>query len=129
MPRILAGGGILVNSSRIDNQPHSLIEAFAAGVPVITTPAGGIADMVQHERTGVLVPTDRPEALAEAVVRLLGEPERVRRLTAAARLECARYSWTAAGPQWVALYHRLAATARNGTPAGVKTAVARGASR
>ncbi len=107
MPAVLAGGGILINSSRIDNQPHTIIEAFAAGVPVVTTSAGGITDMVEHERTGLFVPMDQPEALAEAVLRLLREPELVRRLTGAAQAECARYSWTAAGPRWRALYQRL----------------------
>jgi len=107
MPAALARGGILVNSSRIDNQPHTIIEAFAAGVPVVTTPAGGVTDMVEHERTGLFVPMDQPEGLAEAILRLLHEPGLVARLTRAAQAECARYSWIVAGPQWARLYRGL----------------------
>jgi glycosyltransferase involved in cell wall biosynthesis len=114
MPAMLAGGGILVNSSRIDNQPHTLIEAFAAGIPVVTTAAGGIPDILEHERTGLLVPMDQPEALAEAVLRLLREPHLVRRLTTAAHAECRRYTWTTSGPEWAALYGRLTGRRRPG---------------
>lgn len=101
---------IMVNSSRIDNMPHCLIEAFAAGLPVVTTPSGGIPYIVQHERNGLHIPCDDPRAMAEAVRRLLGDPSLTRSLIATGREDCkAHYSWTAARSQWSHLYQAVAA--------------------
>ena len=119
MPAALGEGGVLVNSSRIDNMPHLIIEAFAAGLPVVSTAAGGIPHVVTHDRTGLLVPIDQPEALAAAVLRVLREPGLAQRLAAAGQRECARYSWEEAERGWVEVYRRVAADAaatRSGRP-------------
>ncbi len=108
MPAVLESG-VLVNSSRIDNMPHLLIEAFAAGLPIVSTAAGGIPHIVTHESTGLLVPIDRPEELAAAVLRVLREPGLAQRLSAAGKRECARYSWTEAEKGWLEVYRRVAA--------------------
>jgi phenylacetate-CoA ligase len=110
----LAEGGILVNSSRVDNMPHIIIEAFAAGVPVVTTAAGGIPRIVTHERTGLLVRIDQPEDLAAAVLRVLREPGLAARLAHAAGQESKRYSWTAAERGWLEVYRRAALVPREG---------------
>ena len=102
----LAEGGILVNSSRVDNMPHIIIEAFAAGVPVVTTAAGGIPRIVTHDRTGLLVRIDQPEDLAAAVLRVLREPGLAVRLAEAAGQESQRYSWAAAQRGWLDVYRR-----------------------
>lgn len=101
---------VFVNSSREDNMPHSHIEAFSAGLPVVTTASGGIPYIVEHERTGLFVGVDAPREMADAVLRLLDDPALAQRLIASGR-EAAetRYSWAAAAEQWVALYRRLAA--------------------
>lgn len=108
---------ILVNSSREDNMPHSVIEAFSGGLPVVTTAAGGIPYIVEHERNGLLVPVDDPSALARAVALLLHDPALTRRLVDGARHDCEeRYSWNAARLRWEALYHTLARSEKSGTP-------------
>lgn len=109
MPAVLGDGGILVNSSRIDNMPHLLIEAFAAGLPIVSTAAGGIPHIVTHERTGLLVAVDRPEELAAAVLRVLREPGLAQRLASNGRRECGRYSWPEAEKGWLEVYRRVAA--------------------
>jgi len=111
MPAVMGAGGVLVNSSRIDNMPHLLIEAFAAGLPIVSTAAGGIPHIVTHDRNGVLVPIDRPEALAAAVLRVLREPGLAQRLASAGRRESARYSWPEAERAWLGVYDRVAADA------------------
>jgi glycosyltransferase involved in cell wall biosynthesis len=112
---------ILVNSSRIDNMPHCLIEAFAAGIPVVTTACGGIPYIVQHERNGLLVASDDPRAMAEAARRLLDNPALARALIAAGRVDCeARYSWPAVRRQWTRLYAELAARPALGQAAVTK---------
>ena len=69
----------------VDGLPIVVLEAMAAGRPVVATDVSGIPMAIEHERTGVLIPERDPEALAEAVVDLLEEPERARRLGEAAR--------------------------------------------
>lgn len=113
---------ILVNSSRIDNMPHSLIEAFAAGVPVVTTPSGGIPYVVQDERNGLFANVDDPGSMAAAVLRLLEEPGLARRLVEQGTRDCERrYAWGAARRAWKAIYRELAGVQVKGAP---ETAVA-----
>lgn len=104
MAAALEGGGILVNSSEVDNMPHVIIEAFAAGRPVVTTPAGGIPYMVEHDVNALVVPPGDPAAMAEAVGRLLEDPGLAHHLRKNGRDECRRYSWDVAGPGWKRVY-------------------------
>jgi glycosyltransferase involved in cell wall biosynthesis len=68
-----------------DGIPNVLVEAMAAGVPVVATAVSGIPELVSHEDNGLLVPPDDPEALADALVRLHGDPELAARLVANGR--------------------------------------------
>lgn len=65
--------------------PQALMQAMAAGVPVISTPVGSIEELVRHEQTGLMVPPQDVEALRAAIERLLAEPALGARLTEAAR--------------------------------------------
>jgi glycosyltransferase involved in cell wall biosynthesis len=100
---------IYLNGSEIDNQPLSLLEAFACGLPVVTTDAGGIPDIVTHEQTGLMVQCGDHEAMARAAIRLLNNPGLAGYITGAARAECQKYSWPAVRAQWLGLYEELAA--------------------
>ena len=96
MARLLNDADILLNSPDIDNMPLSLIEAQAAGVPVVSTSTGGIPWIVKDGDTGLLVPPGDHDALARASLRLLEEPGLALRLTRAARAACLeRYTWPA----------------------------------
>ncbi|MFN2316285.1 MAG: glycosyltransferase family 4 protein [Gemmatimonadales bacterium] len=102
---------IMVNSSRIDNMPHCLIEAFAAGLPVVTTPSGGIPYIVHHEVNGLHVPVGGPAAMAAAVGRILGDHELATNLVTSGRWEVdAKYSWIAARAEWITLYRNCRAS-------------------
>jgi glycosyltransferase involved in cell wall biosynthesis len=74
-----------VLSSRNEGTPVALIEAMAAGRPVVATDAGGVADVVAHERTGLVVPRGDVEALAAAMTRLARDAALRRRLGDEAR--------------------------------------------
>ena len=99
---------IYLNGSLIDNQPLSLLEAFACGLPVVTTNAGGIPDIVTHEQSGLLVECEDYEAMAAAAMRLVRDSELAKRIVKQAREECAKYSWNAVRKQWLELYEALA---------------------
>ena len=103
MPSLYASADLFVNSSVVDNQPVSILEAFAAGLPVVTTGAGGIADMVRHGETGLIVPPGDPDAMAAAVASLLENPERALSMARRARREAERHSWRAVREDWLAV--------------------------
>jgi glycosyltransferase involved in cell wall biosynthesis len=98
---------IYLNGSEIDNQPLSILEAFTCGLPVVTTNAGGIPDVVMHEKTGLLVDRGDHIALANSAIRLLEDPRLSSRLIQHARVECRKYSWDAVREKWLSLYFRL----------------------
>ena len=71
-----------------DGIPNVLVEAMAAGAPVVATAVSGIPELVEHEVNGLLVAPDDPQALADALLRLHDDPELTRpphRATAARR--------------------------------------------
>jgi glycosyltransferase involved in cell wall biosynthesis len=81
----LAALDLFLISSEFEGLPLAVLEAMAAGVPVVATAVGGIPEVVDPGRSGVLVPFGDPAALAAAVAGLLGDPERRRTLAAAGR--------------------------------------------
>jgi L-malate glycosyltransferase len=99
---------IFLNGSEIDNQPLSILEAFACGLPVVTTDAGGIPDMVEHEKTGLVTRCGDYQALADGAIRLLQEPALAQSIIHNGRNECRKYSWEAVHKQWLSLYYELA---------------------
>ena len=100
MPALYDEADVFVNASAIDNQPVSVLEAFAAGLPVVSTCVGDVPAMTRHGEAGVLVPSGEPVDLAQAVGGLLDNPEYARTLTRRAREEIERYRWEAVRPQW-----------------------------
>jgi glycosyltransferase involved in cell wall biosynthesis len=76
---------VLVVPSLTEGSPLIVLEAMAAGVPVVASAVGGIPDQVRHGEEGLLVPPDDPDALAETLGTLLRNPTRARRLGEAGR--------------------------------------------
>src|SRR5262245_48248299 len=76
---------IFLNTNHIDNVPVSVIEACAMGLPVVATNVGGIPDLLKDGETALLVPDGDDNAMAEAVTRLLRDPELAGRLSANGR--------------------------------------------
>ena len=72
-------------TGRRDGIPNVLLEAMAAGVPVVATAVSGVPEVLRDGKTGLLVGPDDPAALAEALARLLDDPALSDRLTAEAR--------------------------------------------
>jgi glycosyltransferase involved in cell wall biosynthesis len=76
---------VLVVPSLTEGSPLIVLEAMAAGVPVVASAVGGIPDQARHGEEGLLVPPGDPEALAGAMGELLRDPSRARLLGAAGR--------------------------------------------
>jgi glycosyltransferase involved in cell wall biosynthesis len=73
VPRLLASADLFVCSSRSEGMPVSIIEAMAVGLPVVASAVGGVPEMVDDERTGLLVAPGAAVALADALARLIGD--------------------------------------------------------
>jgi len=85
LPAVYASAAVCVVPSRFEAFGYTCVEAMACGRPVVASRVGGLAEIVEHEREGLLVAPEDPAALAAAVIRLLGDPALGRRLGAAAR--------------------------------------------
>ncbi len=83
--RLICAADVLVNISDSEGFGIVLIEAMAAGVPVVASGRGGPAEIVEHERSGLLVASDEPCDLAAALRRLAGDAELRERLATAGR--------------------------------------------
>jgi glycosyltransferase involved in cell wall biosynthesis len=109
MARLYDEADVYLNAPDIDNMPLSVIEAFAAGLPVATTSAGGIPFIVAHEENGLLVPVGDAARLAAAALRLIREPGLAGRLARNAREAfLAKYVWRAVSHQWEQVYGEAA---------------------
>ena len=96
--------------------PLSILESFGAGLPVVTTSAGGIPHIARHEENALIAEPGDHEALAASAIRLLEEPELAGRLVSQAHEEFEQlYTWKAVSAGWVELYREL--TADGGPPA------------
>jgi glycosyltransferase involved in cell wall biosynthesis len=85
---------ILVQASLYEPFGIPVVEGMSAGLAVVASRVGGMIELIQHEKTGLLVNPDDPEALAHALLRLLNDPELARRLGLAARADASRrFSW------------------------------------
>jgi glycosyltransferase involved in cell wall biosynthesis len=98
---------VFVLSSHMENAPIALLQAMAAGVPVVATAVGGVPEIVSNG-TAQLVPPGDDAALAQAIARLLDDPALARRQAdAARRLVEDRFSADANADATLALYERL----------------------
>jgi glycosyltransferase involved in cell wall biosynthesis len=85
LERVYADLDVAVLTSANEGSPVSLIEAMASGVPVVGPRVGGVPDVIDDGTTGLLVPPADAAPVAEAILRLLGDPELRRKMGAAAR--------------------------------------------
>ena len=83
--RVLAAADVLALPSWTEGLPLVVLEAMAQGRPVVATPVGGTPELVADGETGLLVPPRDPRALADALTRILRDPELRRRMGEAGR--------------------------------------------
>jgi glycosyltransferase involved in cell wall biosynthesis len=91
VPTLLAEADLFVLPSRSEAFPNAVVEAMAAGLPVVASGVGGLLELVESGRTGVLVAPDDPRALADAIEDLVNDPSRARSLGDAARRTIAEH--------------------------------------
>jgi glycosyltransferase involved in cell wall biosynthesis len=109
--REFARHDIFLNTNRRDNMPVSVLEAAAAGLPIVSTNVGGIPFIFEHEKTALLVEVEDALGMAGAVERLLGEPELAAALSRNGRVLAERCSWAEVRADWQALLAEFSARA------------------
>jgi glycosyltransferase involved in cell wall biosynthesis len=115
VPDLLARSDVFVLSSRSEGFPVSVLEAMAAGLPVVATDVGGVGEAVEDGETGFLIPAADSEALAAALERLLVDGELRRRLGAAGRARALRlFDVSRYRAAYEELYRRLNASTEPG---------------
>jgi glycosyltransferase involved in cell wall biosynthesis len=109
---LYASADCVLNPSTVDNMPISILESFASGVPVVSTDAGGIPDLLTHDVDGLLVPVGDAEAMARAALAVLRDGALADRLRRAGLATAQRYAWPRVREQWLEAYRRAAALRR-----------------
>jgi glycosyltransferase involved in cell wall biosynthesis len=110
---VYAAADVIALSSLSEGSPNALLEAMAAGVPVVSTAVGGIPEIVTDAETALLVAPRSPEALAAAIRRIFAEPEASRARADRARIIVAsRHSPAERVRKLTELYREVAAHAR-----------------
>lgn len=106
--RLLPEFDIFVLPSLSEGMPNAVLEAMAAGVPVVATDVGGVPEVVEQERTGLLVPPGNAGALAAALVRLAEDANLRSRMSACARgVVETNFSLEREAQETENVYHRL----------------------
>jgi glycosyltransferase involved in cell wall biosynthesis len=104
MPDLLDRSDLYLNASVVDNQPMSILEAFASGLPVVSTAPGDLRHMLRDGQTGTVLEEGSPEEMAAAAERLLEAPESALRMAARARQVAESHAWAAVRGAWMDAY-------------------------
>jgi L-malate glycosyltransferase len=108
---LLGGADVVVLSSTIEGLPGVLLEAAARARAIVATDVGGIPEIVDHGRTGLLIPARDPQALSAAISVLLNDDALRARMGSAGReLVLGSYDMPTVADAFESLYYRLAAT-------------------
>ena len=103
----------LVVPSRSEGFGLAVVEAMLAGIPVVATDVGGLPELIEQERTGLLVPADNPDALAGAIARVIDDPDQALQRADVAGVDARkRFSPAAMAAAYENLYEETARTRR-----------------
>jgi glycosyltransferase involved in cell wall biosynthesis len=114
---IIAAADVLAVSSRSEGLPLVVLEAMSLARPIVTTDVGSIPDAIESGRTGLIVPSEDPEAFADALARVLDDAGFAARLGAAAQTDAAeRFSVEAMTERTLEVYESAVAARRGRRP-------------
>jgi glycosyltransferase involved in cell wall biosynthesis len=99
---------LMINPSTVDNMPNSLLEAYASGIPIVSTDVGGIPYIARDRETALLVPPRDPQAMADAACTVLSDPALAGHLVEQGLREARRYAWSEIRDLWLDLYRQIA---------------------
>jgi len=107
VPGWLNQADIFINTTNIDNTPVSVIEAMACGLCIVSTNVGGIPYLLEDGVDALLVSPNDPKAMADAIDRILADPQLAASLSDNARRKAEGFSWSKILPVWEELFETL----------------------
>jgi glycosyltransferase involved in cell wall biosynthesis len=133
VPAVLHRASVATLPSRWEGMPNAVLEAMACGLPCVATRVSGTEDIITHEVNGLLVEPEDPQALAQALMSLLGDPARCAAYGKAARRRIEDdYALEHVTDMYMGLYERMA-SAKSSEPVsyrrGLRTAIHRNQGR
>jgi len=105
---IMKSSSLVVVPSRMESLPTTVKEAFFLKVPVVATNVGGIPELITHDKTGILVPSDNSEKLADAINNLLLDKTKSEKLAENASVFLKNnMTWDVVLPKFIKFYEEL----------------------
>ena len=109
--KIIKSSQVIVVPSRMESLPTIVKEAFYLNVPVVATNVGGIPELIKDNETGILVPSENPDKLANAVNELLSDKQKAKRLANNGnKFVKNNMTWDIILPKYIQFYEELLAT-------------------
>jgi glycosyltransferase involved in cell wall biosynthesis len=109
--KIIKSSQVIVVPSRMESLPTTVKEAFYLNVPVVATNVGGIPELIEDNETGMLVPSENPDKLADAVNELLSDKQKAERLANNGNKFVKNHmTWDIILPKYIQFYEDLLAT-------------------
>jgi glycosyltransferase involved in cell wall biosynthesis len=109
--KIIKSSQVIVVPSRMESLPTTIKEAFYLNVPVIATDVGGIPELIKDNETGILIPSENPDKLADAVNKLLSDKQKAKRLANNGnKFVKNNMTWDIILPKYIQFYEDLLAT-------------------
>tara|TARA_Y100001936_G_scaffold95917_1_gene94321 strand:- start:4879 stop:5829 length:951 start_codon:yes stop_codon:yes gene_type:complete len=106
--RIMKSSSVVVVPSRMESLPTAVKEAFYLNVPVIGTNVGGIPELIKNNETGIIIPSENPSKLAQAVNELLSDKEKSKKLAANGNTFVKNnMTWDVIFPRYIKFYEKL----------------------
>ena len=122
MARHYADADVYVQTPSIDNMPLSVLEAFASGLPVVSTRVGGVPSILTDQQHGLMAGDNDDAGIADCVLRLLDNPELARALASQAHDTLQAYAWASVRDGWLEVYRSVLTPSSNRPMARVETA-------
>ena len=109
--KIIKSSQVVVVPSRMESLPTTVKEAFYLNVPVVATNVGGIPELIKDNETGLLIPSENPDKLADAVNKLLSDKQKAKRLANNGnKFVKNNMTWDIILPKYIQFYEELLAT-------------------
>ncbi len=105
MPRLYRQHDLYLSASMQEGMSNAMLEAMASGLPIVTTRCEGVDELISDN--GVVVEEPTPAALADAVRKLIGDPQTRKAMSLAARKKAERFGWDAAAESYLRLYAKV----------------------
>ena len=106
MPEVYREHDLLVSASFQEGMSNAMLEAMAAGLPIVTTACEGLDELIRDN--GVIVDQAQAQAIAQAITPIMSDSQTYQRMSRAARARAEQFSWASAAGQYIAHYQAIA---------------------